>query len=188
MDIYDASTNTWSTTDLPRPAYLGSAAAIGKKVFFWFHNDPYNVTIYDLAANSWSSHSISVPRPGARVMSVGNKILIAGDGRTNNGAAASVEIYDALSNNWSVAKFNHPVYPDWFAVSGNKLLLYSSSFNGYILDIYDASTNTWSAVQFKFCFFNYPVLADGKLFFGGGERPTNGLGNENTHRVWKFEF
>ena len=57
VDIYDASTNTWSFSDLPSPASIVySYAVVGNKVFFATDRAPYGgkVDVYDTSTGLWS--------------------------------------------------------------------------------------------------------------------------------------
>ncbi len=62
VDIYNASTDSWSTSQLPTAAFGASAAATGNKVVFHFVSELDEVSIYDIAANSWSTAPLSKRR------------------------------------------------------------------------------------------------------------------------------
>jgi hypothetical protein len=68
VDIYDASTNTWSVATLSQPRSHIAAAAIGNKIFFagGEKNLSYTtsnvVDIYDTLTQTWSTEHLSEPR------------------------------------------------------------------------------------------------------------------------------
>jgi outer membrane lipoprotein-sorting protein len=190
VDVYNASTNSWSTSQLPTAAFGGSAAATGNKVVFHFEGTPDYVSIYDIAANSWSTAPLSKPRYYTKVISIGNKILVAG-GELRGMASATVDIYDAASNSWSTTNLNYPGTVVWSAALGNKLLISNNSGygDGNVFDVYDASTNTMSAIRLNYRLVSSPVVADNKIFFGGGNVGDIG-GNYlfGSCQVWKLQF
>jgi hypothetical protein len=191
VDIYNNTTNTWSTADLPQPQYYGSAAVVGNKAVFSFEG-MNNVIIYDATTNKFSEVSLSLPRQSAKVVSVGNKILVAG-GYGAGGEYSRVDIYDASIGSWSVANMSRPGSVAWSAAVGNKLLLsvYNNdgNVNGSVFDVYDAGSNTFTPVQLSHQLFATPVAADGKIYFGGATVNTIGdLYANSSCKVWQFEF
>ena len=190
VDIYNASTNSWSTSQLPTAAFGASAAATGNKVMFHFENTPDYVSIYDIAANSWSTAPLSNPRYYTKVISIGNKILVVG-GSKSFSASAIVDIYDATSNSWSTTNLNYPGTVVWSAALGNKLLISNNSGYGVgnVFDVYDASTNTMSAIRLNYRLVSFPVVADNKIFFGGGNvGDIDGNYLFGSCQVWKLQF
>lgn len=152
IDIYDISTNAWSTTELPVEMSFeygwmdGTIAVAGNKAIFcgtnWFTGS--KAFIYDVTNNSWTTNSVSITRENFASASVGNKVLIAGGGGTN------VDVYDGNTNLWTV---NY--------LSENRGLLRAATLNnkaffaggGYYptfwntVDIYDNSTQSWSVAH-----------------------------------------
>ena len=82
VDIYDASTNTWSVATLSQARYVSSAAALGNKVLF-FTATPYSpgyfnqMDIYDAATNSWSTAQLNYSIV-SQAITAGNQIFIGG--------------------------------------------------------------------------------------------------------------
>ena len=190
VDIYDASANVWSTGELPQPACNGTAAAINNKAVFHFNFDENGrsaVNIYDVATNGW----LTVPFSETRrydpvVMAAGNKILIAG-GLIYGAAYFSkrVDIYDAVSNSWSVATLSLGGIPGNWLI-GSKLIFKSDK---NVFDVYDASTNAWSTIQLDYHFDGGGIVANNQLFFGGVRlAPVGSQYYQNSCKVWKFQF
>ncbi len=199
VDIYDASANSWSTGELPQPACNGTAAAINNKAVFHFNFDEYlrsSVNIYDVATNGWLTVPFSEKRRyDPLVMAAGNKILIAA-GLIYGAARFSkrVDIYDAVSNSWSVATLSHgEVFAGKWLI-GSKLIFkivdaYSSGGDKNLFDVYDASTNAWSTIQLNYNFNGGGVVANNQLFFGGVSLAPVGSQNYQTScKVFKFQF
>lgn len=192
VDIYDGATNTWSQADLPQPVYFGSVAVVGNKAVFSFESMD-NVTIYDVATNQLSTVSLSLARLGTKAMSAGNKILVTGGYLLNGAYSSRVDIYDVSTGSWSVANMSRPGYVYWFAEVGNKLLLsvWNSDdyVNGSVFDVYDAGSSTFAAVQLSHQLFATPVVADGKLYFGGATVRTFGSQIERPAcNVWELSL
>ncbi len=129
------------------------------------------------------------------VMAAGNKILIAG-GLIYGAAYFSkrVDIYDAVSNSWSVATLSHgEVFAGKWLI-GSKLIFQIVDF--YIpggvknlFDVYDASTNAWSTIQLNYNFNGGGIVANNQLFFGiVSLAPVGSQYYQNSCKVWKFQF
>jgi N-acetylneuraminic acid mutarotase len=192
VDIYDGATNTWSSADLPLPVLNGSAAVIGSKAVFTSQSAE-DVFVFDAIDNRWSTATLSRPRLGTRAMSVGNKILVAGGFDANGDYSSRVDIYDPSTGSWSVANMSRPGSVNWWAGVGNQLLLsvWTDNVNGndVAFDVYDAGSNTFTPVQLSHRLITTPVVADGKLYFGGAL--VGAIGNNEPYpscKVWQFEF
>lgn len=103
--IYDASTNTWDSSQILPGLYV-AATPIGNKVLFAggiITNRSTKVDIYNVSNNSWSSASLTDERMhGHAALSVNNKAYIIG-GRNANGFLSTIDIYDNATNAWSRA-------------------------------------------------------------------------------------
>ncbi len=105
VDIYDASTNTWSLSDLPSPAsVVFSYAVAGNKVFF-ATGTPWGgkVDVYDTSISLWSEIDLPEQVQFVTATTVGNKVYFAG-GLANppaNNLSNVVEIYDNTTGTWS---------------------------------------------------------------------------------------
>jgi len=113
IDIYDASTNTWSTAQL-NAQRAPQGTSVGNKVFFaggdaWSGSAfPSNVIdTYDGSTNSWTHGSLSESKGLPQIATSTNKLFLAGgaaiiDGDYFNGITKRIDIYDAATSHWSV--------------------------------------------------------------------------------------
>jgi hypothetical protein len=92
-----------------------------------------------------------------------------------------------------VANVSRPGTVNWFAGVGNKMLLSVSTDNvnehDVVFDVYDAGSNTFTPVQLSHRLITIPVVADGKLYFGGAL--VGPIGSNEPYpscKVWQFEF
>lgn len=117
VDIYDASTNTWTVAMLSSERSGIAAAAVGNKVFFAGGAANLNagfstvVDIYDLTTNTWSIANLSEGRKDVSATTVANKIYFAGGFNqwisSPNSAdllpSKKIDIYDNATNAWSTS-------------------------------------------------------------------------------------
>ncbi|MDB5222499.1 MAG: hypothetical protein JWN83_1166 [Chitinophagaceae bacterium] len=147
VDIYDISTNKWSTTELPQEitfeyGWDGTTAVAGNKAIFCGSN-PFTTPkafMFDVITNSWTTASLSIARSNFVSASVGNKVLIAGGGGTN------VDVYDGTTNLWSVQSLSESRGLLRGATLNNKAFFAGGGFYPQYtskVDIYDNNTQTW---------------------------------------------
>jgi hypothetical protein len=140
VDIYDVSTNSWTTTELPEPLNFidqqGATAVVGNEAFFCAASST-KMFIYDVVTNSWSSVQLSTYKSQLVAPSVGNKILIAGEGSNQ------VDIYDASANTWSVNSLSEVRGYLIAATLNNKAFFAGGGLTNRV-DIYDDVTQSWS--------------------------------------------
>ena len=111
VDIYDASTNSWSTAGRRRRRAELAAAASGTRVYFGGgstgHYPYYSsaVDIYDTLTGSWLTASLSQARDSLAATSLGSKVFFAG-GENLSGASSVVDIYDTSTGSWSTANLS----------------------------------------------------------------------------------
>lgn len=192
VDIWDLTSNTWTTAELCIGRYMIGCAVAGNKLFFaggevgdgtWPVD---SVDIYDISTNSWSVMHLSVAGHEVAATSVGNKVLFAGgdeglNANSNLLRAKTVDIYDLNTNTWSTSQLsqwkrggqcavtaNNKVY-----IAGGETWVFSPGGNYWYpsdtIDIYDNATNTWSTrsmiegkVYLSGIFFN------NKIYWAGG--------------------
>lgn len=117
VDIYDLSSNTWSTTELSAGATFMSAGAAGNKVLFaggFRENYPSRrVDIYDVSTRAWTIDSLTnrvrEAVYGIGVTVIGSKIYFAGAGQWAwdfGENSSTVNIYDAVTGNWSLSSLS----------------------------------------------------------------------------------
>jgi hypothetical protein len=183
VDIYDVTTNTWSTAELSQ-ARLGLAAvAAGNKVYFAGGTglsgsraaQSSRIDVYDLSADTWST--LELPRPGwySSVVGAGG-IYFAG--------GSAIDIYNPGTNRWTSKRLSQPRYQITATNMQGKLYFAggSSSINGgtaySTIDYYDGTTNTWSQdVLSKPKYGMAGIGMRGKNVLAGGN-VGNGMTNE----------
>lgn len=166
VDIYDVSTDRWTTTELSKPRSYITTAVLGNKIFFaggldQTHYGSTRVDIYDVTGNTWTTTELSQGRWMMAGGAVGNKVLFAGGFNwgnvTGDAYPTIVDIYDISSNTWSVEPLANRS-PDASVgiattVIGSKIFFAGASgdwpgwdFGEYssTINIYDASNNAWS--------------------------------------------
>ena len=85
MDIYDASTGTWSVAHLSEARTSITSAVLGNKVFFaggtkdWMYGSRV-VDIYDISTNTWSTALLTDAKMSISSVTDGNKVYFAGGG------------------------------------------------------------------------------------------------------------
>jgi len=185
IDIYDASTNTWSTAQLSS-VRMPAGASAGNKVVF-AGDDEYFTTgidIYDAGSNSWSTSALNTGRQIYQAAVAGNKIFFGGGssgmmyGANSGNFYKQIDIYDATSETWSVDSLSMMRGLNG-AISANNKIYWGGGFvndaaspDGNItnsVEIRDLTTNTTS-----FDCLSEPkawltaVRKDNKIIFFGG--------------------
>ncbi len=147
FDEYDPATGTWTVlSDAPRARDHFHAAVINGKLYAAsgrlsggaggvFEPVISEVDVYDFATQSWStlpsSQNIPTPRAAAIVVNFENKLIVAGGESLANTTAFDItEIYDPVSQSWSVgASLNHQRQGTQGIVSGNGIFVAGGSPN-----------------------------------------------------------
>jgi len=113
VDIYDASTDQWSTAHLARARAVSAVATVGNLAMFAGGVVSTNtiigqgavsadVDIYDASTGHWSTATLSEARSNlVAESSKGVAIFAAGDRGFGPGFSNVVDIYDAVNNQWS---------------------------------------------------------------------------------------
>ena len=150
-----------------------------------------SVDIYDIATNSWSTTSLSQQKHGMGVAVLGNRIFFAGGGANLSGndridfslitTTSRIDIYDALSNTWSIDSLSIARYPVGASVN-NKVLFAggvigtNSNLLASRVDIYDASSNSWSKAELSLGrVFSAATTTGGNVYFAGGYSGSSGI-------------
>ena len=198
VDIFDITTNTWTTAELTQPERQGMAVAtVGNKILFAGGGDNDNgatttrVDIYDALNNTWSTAELSQGREYFAAATLGEKVFFAG-GRTwqtspsgfSTWAASSVvDIYDNATNTWTTATLSESRSDLSATAIGNKIYFaggFSDQFQQIptkALDIFDATTNSWSTSRLIEEKGAHADIASGnKIFWASGIFNNNGLG------------
>lgn len=175
VDIYDATTNSWSTASLSQPRSGMTVATMGTKVFFAGGTGMLpsgrvgltsRVDIYDAVANTWST--MEMPHADGLLSSLasGNKLVIVGGN--------FADIYNAGSKTWKTINFGQPRYlitatnvkGKFYFAGGvtNKSTLTPTSR----IDIYDPVTDSWSVSQLSKPKYGMSGLLARNLIWAGG--------------------
>jgi hypothetical protein len=143
VDIYDASSNTWSIAQLSSPRITTGTSA-GNKVIFaggadlWEYTQwPSNVVdIYDASTNSWTNTLLTEYKGFTQIATSGTKVYLAGGAYTltgwaGHGLSKRIDIYDASSGSWSVDYLNNE-RGAMGAISANNKIFWAG---GAIIDV-----------------------------------------------------
>jgi hypothetical protein len=98
--------------------------------------------------------SLTIPRQSVSILAAGNKILFAGGfesagGPPLNGSSSRVDIYDRVTQTWSIAELSLNRFHVATIALGNQVF-FAGGDNGQPssrIDRYDASDNTWSSTE-----------------------------------------
>jgi N-acetylneuraminic acid mutarotase len=171
VDVFDPSTNTWSTPDVSgtfSPRFHLSASVVDDKIYaFGGLNEPLHDTgahhtlnimeIFDPATKSWNTPVTSgpcTPRYGATTAVVNGKIyVIGGFNQEDSSFVSTVEVFDPTTKEWTApvteSLFTNRVYPVSAVVNG-RIYVWGGATGNYTsydltaLQIFDPATNTWS--------------------------------------------
>ena len=194
-----------SAGTLSLPRYGMAVATAGNKILFAGGKSTVSgvstfystVDIYDVTNQNWSIATLSEARTDIAVTTAGSKIFFAG-GRSWNPSGqfryySTVDIYDAVSNTWSVSTLSETRSAIAAATIGNKVFFAGGSTMHDInwagqdnqptskVDIYDLSTQTWSTAALSEARSNISVASlQNRIYFAGGSSPDpNSLGVSN---------
>ena len=116
IDIYDASTNTWSIAQLSAPRVVVGSVASNTIVFAGNEQLVYTsnnvVDIYDGGTNSWSTSTLAA-RHILAATAIGSKCIFAGGEYDPDGYVSTIDIYNTSSNTWTIDHFSPPFDHGW---------------------------------------------------------------------------
>ncbi len=108
IDIYDVSTNSWTTAQLST-GRAPTGASAGNKVVFAGGDDMAGsdrIDIYDASVNAWTAAILSDEKHIRQVAVSGTKIFLAGGSAGlqfgGNYISGRIDIFDAAANTWTV--------------------------------------------------------------------------------------
>jgi N-acetylneuraminic acid mutarotase len=191
VDVYDLTTQTWSTADLSVARSGAAAITAGNKVFFAGGEISDGtcaskaVDIYDVATGQWSTASLSIAGSGVAPAVVSNKVLFAGGDAGFCGSWArstTVDIYHLSTNSWSVTSLSTVRRSLHTAVTlGNKVYISGGEswppnpvpgtwFASNTIDIYDNVSNSWSTGTLTQGKYDHAGIAvNDKILWAGGQ-------------------
>lgn len=159
-DIFDISTNSWTTAELSAGRWSVEAVTAGNRIFFaggQFGDGAFdiyydNVDIFDATAKTWTVKHLSEPRGFLAAGTLGDKVFFAGGEKNwNYDNSAVVDIYDLSSDTFSSFNLSAPRAHISAVAAGKKI--YFAGGEGHnrmyqnpsdVIDIFDNSANTWS--------------------------------------------
>ncbi len=180
VDIFDISTNSWSTAELSQPRWGLTAVTSGTKVFFaggtatqtqsgTTVSQTKRIDVYDDLTGSWST--LEMPRAGHfSSIAFGTKLFFAGGN--------AIDIYDVNANSWSSKSLSQLRYLISTAnvqgklyFSGGASTLSGASPSSQI-DIYDPSSGSWLVSTMSEPKYGMvSVGLRGKVMWAGGTTP-----------------
>ena len=174
VDIYDDSTNTWSTASLSQERFEMGATSVGTKALFAgggldlmppIASD--RVDIYDSASDSWSTASLSSARARLAATSLADQALFAG-GTSGFTRSDRVDIYEG--GVWSTATLSEArAFLAATTVGSQAFFAGGSGDSGSsdVVDIYEGGA--WSTASLSEGRSSLAAAtAGGVALFGGG--------------------
>lgn len=175
LDVFDAGTGTWSSTQPSSPDFNVLAVAGSKVVAA----GGTTAAVYDASAGQWTNVGTisSVDRYYDVGLGAGTKVLFAGGGAAlccNAGVyPISAEIYDVSTGQVINSQLSRGRTSVAGGAAGNKILIAGGasidSFACKVVDIYDVSTGQWSV-----SYLSVPrkrittAVVGSKILFAGG--------------------
>ena len=190
VDVYDASTNSWSVISLSEGKYNVAATSLGNKVFFaggylGSFQMSKKVEIYDILTNQWSYADLSQARESLTADAVGNKVYFAG-GNTGYTVAPNallayptdrIDVYNDQANSWSTETLSEPKWALASIAIENKIywaggITYASSIPGSASQKIDIKNTSPQSLSFDCLFqvnmFFKAVRTNNKIIFFTG--------------------
>jgi len=188
IEIYQPSTNTWSSVPLSEARGGITSATINNKVYFaggWNTAPSNKIDIYDGATNTWAASTLQYLPTAKTAIAYGDNIY------WNDGSckveARNVKTGASSLESLSMGGFVVSVVKD------NKILFIHPG--SLYFDIYDPSTRTWSiGVLPQAVPVDAAVISvNNTIYIAGGGIGENPMGNGAyaiiaTNEVWKLQF
>jgi N-acetylneuraminic acid mutarotase len=204
VDIYDAATNSWSTTTLSEPRYCINdlekitVTVVGTKIFFSGGScntildcSSNRIDMYDAATNTWSNENYLAQNAGSLFVGIatGNKNYRVTGEYWPGGKI--VEIRDEITHTTSYECLSATLYKPPVS-NGNKLIFPVSTISQYTaghklthFDVYDLSTNTWSISKLpqSGVDLSWVISVNNEVYVLGGSSTTNGFIYEKLYKL-----
>ena len=199
VDIYDVTSQSWSTSQLSVARYGMAAISAANKIYFAggytgnIDTPTTRIDIYDVTSNTWSTKELSEPRSVMSAVTIGDKIMFAGGQKLFNCSycfSDRVDIYNTSTNTWSTATLSVARNGLSATAAGNKIYFagggdwaVGSGVYDHI-DIYDNNTNTWTTSTLIERKSHHGAFAVGNyIYWAGGELWNNINDYETTCNV-----
>lgn len=152
----------WTTVEMPAALYSSAFATYGNKLYIVggltanaVNPDAASkfIHIYDAVTGEWESIPYWHPRHGMQGLAISDKLMFAGgavwwNGSVYVGTTDTVDVYDGLTDTWSIERLSAPRRWVTASVVGGKAYFAGGRTpEGELsdrLDIYDPATNEWT--------------------------------------------
>jgi len=150
------------------------------------------VDIYDTSTHVWSVAKMSIPRSDFTAVSHENKIYLAGgfegDCQATCIGSNRIDVYDALTNTWSVSELSIPRGGLKSASVADKVLFAGGDGDNLSasirVDIYNSTTNTWAFDSLSKARGSFSATTSGsKIYFAGGGTGDNSVQNNIVNTI-----
>jgi len=187
VEIYEPSTNTWTSVPLSEARGGITSAVINDKVYFaggWNTAPSAKIDIYDALTNSWSTSTLKFLKTAITAIASGNKIYWT-DG------SCKVEVLNVQTGESLLESLSRP--GEIKSVEKDNKIVFVR-FGSRYFDIYDPAINRWSVGILPeqippgagvICVNNVIYLAGGEI---GQVTIPGGYSPVLSNRVWKLEF
>ena len=181
VDIYDVSTNTWSTNYLNGEKIV-SATSLNNKIYF-AGGGTNEVEVYDGSSNLWSVITRSEPTFSMANIAFGNTIYWAG-GNIGSSTSDKVEMYNVITGKSTFHQLSAARKNFQAVLKNNRILFYTGYPYSNNVDVYDINIQTWSACSIVQSPNNAGIIsADNKVYVAGGD-----INGALTNQVWLLDF
>jgi hypothetical protein len=194
VDIYNTTTNTWSTASLSESRQGLCATTAGNKIYFAGGSNGTGVSkkidIYDGTTDSWSTSTLIEGKEYFSSIVVSNKIYWAGGFKTilPQTPSSTVEIRDINTSVSTLACLSQEKAAFGTVMKDNDIVFFmgAPSINPLNFDIYNTTTNIWSIGTLSQG-LNYPgiISVNNKIYVAGGAfNPGGDLSNQVSLLEW----
>ncbi|MBK8112499.1 MAG: T9SS type A sorting domain-containing protein [Saprospiraceae bacterium] len=165
VDVFDLTTNTWSTTKLSQErSDIAAITFEGKAYFAGGYRDDYSVTnridIYDGNTDTWSIDSMPLARSAMAVKILRVKFILQVEGKQWFRLFKEVQIYDPAKKQWTTSNLSQErhslaavTYKDKIYFAGGRKQGGSSD----VIDIYqEVGTSTSNLIESETFIEIYP--------------------------------
>lgn len=182
LEVYDPSTNTWSTRTSMKYARSALAAAAAGGTVYAIGGMNYGsvVEAYDPATDTWKEKtSMPTGRDHHAAVEAGGSIYVIG-GASSGSVLATVEVYDPATDAW-VTKTPMPTARSHLLAVAIGGAIYAIGGTSEptplsVVEAYDVATDTWTAKASMPTarFGAYGAVVEGVIYTLGGATPSVG--------------
>ena len=169
VDVWNVSSNTWSTLTLSQPRKKLGAAATGNLVLFAGGflsgvGSVATVDIWDTMANSWGLAQLSTPRFRHQAVSLGPLALFI-SGQGCDWTCATADVYDSRTATWTITNMSQGRYEFSAVVVGESVVVAGGKqprprgINPNLVEVFELSTGRFRS--------SATVLASPRYFLAG---------------------